>query len=69
MLTRRVGAALYGTLVGKTLLALKKKLLAFTPALAALGIEVSGHFILPKSGAFSEDDNRCAEPVLHPKCW
>jgi hypothetical protein len=37
--------------------------------LAALGIEVSGHVSLPKSGAFSEDDNRCAEPVLHPKCW
>ena len=63
MLTGRVRTALDGALVGKSFLALKKKFLAFTPALAALGIEVSGHVILPKSGAFSEDDNRCAEPA------
>jgi len=43
VLSGRVGAALDGALVGEALLALQKKLLAFSAALAAFRVKVSGY--------------------------
>src|SRR5690606_19112234 len=47
MLTRRIGAALDGALVGETLFGLQKQLFAFATALTALGIEITSHLSTP----------------------
>jgi hypothetical protein len=43
VLTGRIGAALDGALVSKTLLAFQKELLAFTTTLTAFGIKITSH--------------------------
>jgi hypothetical protein len=43
MLARRIRATFDGALVGKTLLALQEELLALTPALTALRIQITSH--------------------------
>src|SRR6185295_15443500 len=52
MLARRVAAAFHRAFVGEALLPLQKQLLAFTPALPALCVEIPGHMRrLPSSDA------------------
>src|SRR6185369_6080415 len=73
VLAGSVAAALDGALVGEALFALEEKLFPFAAALAALGIEVTGHKVLgfsrSRCDAAWADGSRCAAPGSRRKCW
>src|SRR5258706_11030370 len=68
VLSRRIAAALDRAFVGEAFLALEEELLPLAAALAALGIEISGHAYSSICAAFSAACSRCGARASHPRC-
>src|SRR5437879_5151653 len=68
VLSRRIAAALDRAFVGEAFLALEEELLPLAAALAAFGIEISGHAYSSICAAFSAACSRCGARASHPQC-
>src|SRR2546425_5650653 len=69
VLSPRIAAALDRAFVGEAFLALEEELLPLAAALAAFGIEISGHaYYSSICAAFSAASSRCGARASHPQC-